>query len=65
MSITVKSILQKENNSLYSRDHERRDKMVCAELTVSEKCFLEQNIFQATAQIGSNYKRPHLKSTHS
>ena len=39
--------------------------MACAELTVSEKSFLQQNVFQASAQIGSNNKRPDLKSMHS
>ena len=39
--------------------------MACAELTVCEKSFLEQNIFQAIAQIRSNNKRPDLKSIHS
>ena len=40
-------------------------KMACAELTVSENIFLQQNIFQAIAQIRSNNKRPDLKGIHS
>ena len=39
--------------------------MACAELTVSENIFLQQNIFQAIAQIRSNNKRPDLKGIHS
>ena len=39
--------------------------MACAELTVSEQSFLQQNIFEAIAQIRSNNKRPDLKSIHS
>ena len=39
--------------------------MACAELTVCEKSFLEQNIFQTIAQIRFNNKRPDLKSIHS
>ena len=39
--------------------------MTCAELTVSEKIFLQQNIFQAIAQIPSNNTRPDLKDIHS
>ena len=42
-----------------------RDKMVSAELTVSEQSFLQQNIFQAIAQIRSNNKRPDLKNINS
>ena len=36
-----------------------------AELTVNEKNFLQQNIFQAIAQIRSNNKRLDLKSIYS
>ena len=39
--------------------------MVCAELTVSEPSFLQQNIFEAIAQIRSDNKRPDLKSIRS
>ena len=30
-----------------------------------KRVFLQQNVFQASAQIGSNNKRPDLKSIHS
>ena len=39
--------------------------MACAELTVSEQSFLQQNIFEAIAQIRSDNKRPDLKSIRS
>ena len=39
--------------------------MAYADLTVSEKIFLQQNIFQAIAQICSNSKRLDLKGIHS
>ena len=39
--------------------------MACAELAVSEKSVLQQNIFQAIGQIRSNRKRPDLKSINS
>ena len=39
--------------------------MECAELTISEQSFLQQNIFETIAQICSNNKRPDLKSIHS
>ena len=39
--------------------------MACAQLTVSEQSFLQQNIFEAITQIRSNNKRPDLKSIHS
>ena len=39
--------------------------MACAQLTVSERSFLQQNIFAAIIQIHSNNKRPDLKSIHS
>ena len=39
--------------------------MACVDLSVSEKSFLQQNIFEAIAQIRSNNKRPDLKSIHS
>ena len=39
--------------------------MTCAQLTVSEQSFLQQNIFEAITQIRSNNKRPNLKSIHS
>ena len=42
-----------------------RDKIASAELTVSEQSFLQQNIFQAIAQIRSNNKRPDLKNINS
>ena len=42
-----------------------RDEMACAELTVSEQSFLQQNIFQTIAQIRSNNKCPDLKSIDS
>lgn len=37
----------------------------CAELTVREQRFLQQNLFEAITQIYSNNKRPDLKSIHS
>ena len=40
-------------------------KDTCTELTISEQSFLQQNIFEAIAQIRSNNKRPDLKSVHS
>ena len=40
-------------------------KDTCTELTISEQSFLQQNIFEAIAQIRSNNKRPDLKSIHS
>ena len=42
-----------------------RGDMACAELTVSEQSFLQQNIFQTIAQIYSNNQCPDLKSIHS
>ena len=39
--------------------------MACAQLTVSDQSFLQQNIFEAITQIRSNNKRPDLKSIHS
>ena len=39
--------------------------MACAQLTVIEQSFLQQNIFKAITQIGSNNKRPDLKSIPS
>ena len=39
--------------------------MACAQLSVSEQSFLQQNIFEAITQIRSNNKRPDLKSIHS
>ena len=39
--------------------------MACAQLSVSEQSFLQQNIFEAITQIRSNNNRPDLKSIHS
>ena len=39
--------------------------MECAELTISEQNFLQQNVFETIAQIRSNNKRPDLKSIDS
>ena len=39
--------------------------MVCVDLSISEKSFLQQNMFEAIDQIRSNNKRPDLKSTYS
>ena len=38
---------------------------VCAELTLSEPSFLQQNIFGAIGQVRSNNKRTDLKCIHS
>ena len=39
--------------------------MACVDLTISEQSFLQQNIFEAIAQIRSNNKHPDLMSIHS
>ena len=39
--------------------------MMCATLTVNEKYFLHQNIYEVVTEIRSFNKRPDLKNTHS
>ena len=43
----------------------QNNKMACEDLTISEHSFLQQNIFEAIANIPSNNKRPDLKSIRS